>query len=50
LGDWHPELDEEAQLAVAGKFWETGEKIARERKRADAIAVNTSYYGHRKEK
>jgi 4-hydroxy-3-polyprenylbenzoate decarboxylase len=21
LGDWNPELDLEAQLAVAGKFW-----------------------------
>jgi 4-hydroxy-3-polyprenylbenzoate decarboxylase len=50
LGDWNPELDIEAQLAVAGKFWETGEKIARERKRADEVAVNTSYYGHQKEK
>jgi 4-hydroxy-3-polyprenylbenzoate decarboxylase len=50
LGDWNPELDIEAQLAVAGKFWETGEKIARERKRADEVAVNTSYYGRQKEK
>jgi 4-hydroxy-3-polyprenylbenzoate decarboxylase len=50
LGDWNPELDIEAQLAVAGKFWETGEKIARERKRADEVAVNTSYYGRQIEK
>jgi len=28
----------------------TGERIARERKRADDVAVNTSYYGRRKEK
>jgi 4-hydroxy-3-polyprenylbenzoate decarboxylase len=50
LGDWNPELDAEAQLAVAGKFWETGEKIATERKHANDVAVNTSYYGHQKEK
>jgi 4-hydroxy-3-polyprenylbenzoate decarboxylase len=50
LGDWNPELDEEARLAVAGEFWRTGEKIARQRKRADEVAVNTSYYGHGKEK
>jgi 4-hydroxy-3-polyprenylbenzoate decarboxylase len=50
LGDWNPELDEEARLAVAGEFWRTGEKIARQRKRSDEVAVNTSYYAHRKEK
>jgi 4-hydroxy-3-polyprenylbenzoate decarboxylase len=50
LGDWNPELDEEAKLAAAGDFWKTGEKIARERKRTDEVAVNTSYYGHQKEK
>jgi hypothetical protein len=50
LGDWNPELDEEAKLAIAGEFWRTGEKIARQRKRTDEVAVNTSYYGHQKEK
>ncbi len=50
LGDWHSELDVEAQLAVAGRFWETGEKIAHERKGTDKVAVNTSYYGRQKGK
>ena len=50
LGDWNPELDEEAKLAVAGEFWQTGKKIAGERRRADEVPVNTSYYGHQKEK
>jgi len=50
LGDWNPELDEEAKLAVAGEFWKTGEKIARQRRRTEDVPVNTSYYGHRKEK
>lgn len=50
LGDWNPELDVEAKLAVAGEFWRTGEKIAGERRRTDEMAVNTSYYGHQKEK
>jgi hypothetical protein len=50
LGDWNPELDEEAKLAIAGEFWRTGEKIARQRKRTDEVAVNTSYYGQQKEK
>jgi 4-hydroxy-3-polyprenylbenzoate decarboxylase len=50
LGDWNPELDAEAELAVAGKYWETGEKIAHERKSTDEVAINTSYYGQQKEK
>jgi 4-hydroxy-3-polyprenylbenzoate decarboxylase len=50
LGDWNPELDEEARLAVAGEFWQTGEKIARERKPSAEVAVNTSYYGQQKKK
>jgi UbiD family decarboxylase len=50
LGDWNSELELEAELALAGNFWETGEKIARERKRTDEVAVNTSYYDRRKEK
>jgi UbiD family decarboxylase len=50
LGDWNPELDEEAKLATAGEFWQTGKKIAGERRRTEDVPVNTSYYGHQKEK
>jgi UbiD family decarboxylase len=50
LGDWNPELDEEARLAIAGEFWQTGRKIASERRRTEDVPVNTSYYGHQKEK
>ena len=50
LGDWNPELDEEAKLAVAGEFWQTGKKIALERRRTEEMPLNTSYYGHQKEK
>jgi 4-hydroxy-3-polyprenylbenzoate decarboxylase len=50
LGDWNPELDEEAKLATAGEFWQTGQKIAGERRRTEAVPLNTSYYGHQKEK
>ncbi|HET7392447.1 MAG TPA: UbiD family decarboxylase [Candidatus Binatia bacterium] len=50
LGDWNTELDEEAKLAIAGEFWQTGEKIALERRRTADVPLNTSYYGHQKEK
>jgi UbiD family decarboxylase len=50
LGDWNPELDEEAKLATAGEFWQTGKKIAGERRRTVDVPVNTSYYGHQKPK
>jgi UbiD family decarboxylase len=50
LGDWHDELDEEAKLATAGEFWKTGEKFATERRRADDIPPNTSYYEQPKQK
>jgi 4-hydroxy-3-polyprenylbenzoate decarboxylase len=50
LGDWNPELDEEAKLATAGEFWQTGKKIAGERRRTEDVPVNTSYYGQQKEK
>jgi 4-hydroxy-3-polyprenylbenzoate decarboxylase len=50
LGDWNPELDEEAKLATAGEFWQTGQKIAGERRRTEAVPLNTSYYGHQKAK
>jgi UbiD family decarboxylase len=50
LGDWNPELDEEAELATAGEFWQTGKKIAAERRRTEDVPVNTSYYGHQKQK
>jgi UbiD family decarboxylase len=45
LGDWHPELDEEAELAVRGDYWKTGEKIAGQRRSTDDIPMNTSFYG-----
>lgn len=50
LGDWHSELDEEAKLATAGEFWKTGEKFAAERRRAEDIPPNTSYYEQQKQK
>ena len=50
LGDWNPELDQEAKLATAGEFWQTGKKIAGERCRTEEVPPNTSYYGHQKEK
>ena len=50
LGDWHSELDEEAKLATAGEFWKTGEKFATERRRAEDIPPNTSYYQQQKQK
>jgi 4-hydroxy-3-polyprenylbenzoate decarboxylase len=45
LGDWNEELEEEARLAVAGDYWQTGEKIARQRRRTSEIPPNTSFYG-----
>jgi 3-polyprenyl-4-hydroxybenzoate decarboxylase len=45
LGDWHPELDEEAALAVKGDYWQTGEKIARQRRSTDELQMNSSFYG-----
>jgi 4-hydroxy-3-polyprenylbenzoate decarboxylase len=50
LGDWNPELDEEAKLATAGEFWQTGKKILGERRRTEEVPLNTSYYGQQKEK
>lgn len=32
LGDWDDELDAEAMLAVQGRYFETGEKLARQRR------------------
>lgn len=48
LGDWNDELDEEARLAAEGRYWETGEKIARERRSTREIPPNTSYYPQKK--
>ncbi len=31
LGQWEDELEEEAQLAVEGRYIETGEKLAKRR-------------------
>ena len=42
------ELDEEAKLATAGDFWETGKKIAAERRPTGEVPINTSYYGQKK--
>lgn len=39
LGDWSDEFEEEAQLAVRGEFWSTGEKIAT--KRRNDVPMNT---------
>ena len=33
LGQWDPELDEEAELAVKSEYFKTGEKLAKMRKR-----------------
>jgi hypothetical protein len=35
LGAWTKELEEEAQLAVEGRHYETGEKLRGRRKRID---------------
>lgn len=50
LGDWSPELDEEASLAALGEYWKTGEKSARERRSTQDIPPNTSYYPRQKGK
>jgi 4-hydroxy-3-polyprenylbenzoate decarboxylase len=34
LGQWDEELDEEAELAVQGRHYETGEKLAQRREKA----------------
>lgn len=44
LGDWNEELDQEARLATQGDFWQTGEKIARQRRSTKDTTPNTSYY------
>ncbi|MGH7825052.1 MAG: UbiD family decarboxylase [Candidatus Binatia bacterium] len=49
LGDWNSELDEEAALAVAGDYWKTGEKLAVQRRSAQEIPLNTSYYHEKKD-
>ena len=49
LGDWNAELDREATLATQGDFWETGEKIARQRRSTKDAAPNTSFYQHEKD-
>lgn len=45
LGDWNQELDEEAELAVKGDYFITGEKIKGQRKSTKDTEVNTSFYG-----
>jgi 4-hydroxy-3-polyprenylbenzoate decarboxylase len=39
LGDWSEEFERQAELAVRGDYWETGEAIARERR--NDVAMNT---------
>ena len=34
LGQWDEELDEEARLAVQGRHYEIGKKLAKQRKKA----------------
>jgi 4-hydroxy-3-polyprenylbenzoate decarboxylase len=50
LGDWNPELDDEASRAAAGEYWKTGKQIARKRRSTREIFPNTSYYGQEKGK
>jgi len=49
LGEWNEELEEEAQLAVQSRYFETGEKIAKQRKSVSEIKMNTSFYGEMSE-
>jgi UbiD family decarboxylase len=42
LGDWHPVFEEQAQRAVAGDYWRTGEELA-QRRRED-VTPNTPVY------
>jgi 4-hydroxy-3-polyprenylbenzoate decarboxylase len=34
LGQWDEELDEEAKLAVQGRYYETGKKLEKRREKA----------------
>lgn len=45
LGDWNEDLDREAELAVRGDAFLTGEKAAGERRRVSEVQPNSSYYG-----
>lgn len=40
LGDWEEELDAEAMLAVEGRYFETGAKLATRRKAVDGAATD----------
>jgi 4-hydroxy-3-polyprenylbenzoate decarboxylase len=48
LGDWPEELEQAAQLAVKGEYFQTGEKLV-ERRRKD-VAMNTEVRRHGGEK
>jgi 4-hydroxy-3-polyprenylbenzoate decarboxylase len=48
LGDWHEDLDQEAELAVRSEYFQTGEKIAKQRARLDDVWINSSFYGEKK--
>lgn len=45
LGDWNAELDHEAELAVRGDYFQTGQKSAGERRRTSEVEPNSSYFG-----
>jgi 3-polyprenyl-4-hydroxybenzoate decarboxylase len=48
LGDWPDELDQAAQLAVRGEYFQTGEKLV-QRRRKD-VSMNTEVRHHGGEK
>jgi 4-hydroxy-3-polyprenylbenzoate decarboxylase len=48
LGDWPAELEEAAQLAVKGEYFQTGEKLV-QRRRKD-VAMNTEVQRHKGDK
>jgi 4-hydroxy-3-polyprenylbenzoate decarboxylase len=48
LGDWPEELEQAAQLAVKGEYFQTGEKLV-QRRRKD-VAMNTEVQRHKGEK
>lgn len=41
LGDWSSALEDEADLAVQGRYWETGDAAVARRRDADRVAMNT---------
>jgi protein-tyrosine-phosphatase len=45
LGEWNDRLAEEAQRAVEGRYFETGEELVGQRVSTDDVEPNTSVYG-----